>query len=147
MNLGAVMAGKDGDVKTLTEFGNCIGIGFQLKDDLLDAFGGEKFGKQVGGDIKSKKKTFLTLKAIELANKGHKHELKSLYSQESSLSGDERVACVLDIYEKYEIKRHTEDLIKLYFEKAFHQIKKIDAPLNRKALLKNYVELLIDRQS
>jgi geranylgeranyl diphosphate synthase type II len=52
----------------LYEFGENLGLAFQLQDDILDVYGDpEKFGKQVGGDILADKKTFLLIKARELA--------------------------------------------------------------------------------
>ena len=68
LQIGAVIGGaKSADARHLYEFGKNIGIAFQLQDDILDVFGdAEKFGKQVGGDILSNKKTFLLLKPLKL---------------------------------------------------------------------------------
>ena len=57
-----------------------MGIAFQLKDDLLDAFGNpDEFGKQIGGDIIANKKTFLYLKALQLANDKQKERLVNYF--------------------------------------------------------------------
>ena len=77
LELGAILAdAPEEDRKALREFGTNIGIGFQLKDDLLDAYADpEKFGKQVGGDIIANKKTFLLIKAREKAQGKTKKQL------------------------------------------------------------------------
>src|ERR1700744_2149787 len=78
LKIGALIGGADTeDAVLLQAFGEQLGVAFQLQDDILDVFGDpEKFGKQVGGDILSNKKTFLLLKALELADDGQSQELK-----------------------------------------------------------------------
>ena len=69
LKTGAIIGGgteKDQDL--LSEFGRCLGVAFQIQDDLLDTYGDTKmFGKKTGGDIVSNKKTYLLVKALELA--------------------------------------------------------------------------------
>ena len=67
LQMGAILGGaSEGNQHKLYEFGRNLGIAFQVQDDYLDAFGDPaKFGKQVGGDILSDKKTFLMIKALE----------------------------------------------------------------------------------
>ena len=83
LQIGGINAGASAEQQHhLYEFGKNIGISFQLKDDLLDVFGNpETFGKQVGGDIIANKKTFLYLKALQLANGSQRKQLIQLFSE------------------------------------------------------------------
>jgi geranylgeranyl diphosphate synthase type II len=80
LEMGAIIAdASDQDCKHIYDFGQHLGIAFQIQDDILDLYADpEKFGKQVGGDVISNKKTLLNLKAFELANTEQKGQLKEL---------------------------------------------------------------------
>ncbi|MBN3582565.1 polyprenyl synthetase family protein [Algoriphagus aestuarii] len=127
LKMGAILGGagkKESD--KLYEFGVNVGVGFQLKDDLLDVFADKaKFGKQVGGDIISNKKTFLLIKAIELA-KGKDEEELNYWLNESEFDKEEKVNAVKSIYEKLGIKAMTEAKMNSYFEQGFQQLENID---------------------
>ncbi|SEG23362.1 polyprenyl synthetase family protein [Algoriphagus boritolerans] len=126
LQLGAILAGaKKGDAEKLYEFGVNIGVGFQLKDDLLDVFADQaKFGKQVGGDIISNKKTFLLIKALELA-KGKDAEELNRWLSLKEFDKVEKVAAVRTLYEKLGIKSLTEAKMNSYFEAGFVQLEGI----------------------
>ena len=73
LELGGILSKmKDLDIKNLFQFGEFMGIGFQLQDDYLDVFGNKKFGKKIGGDILLNKKTYLLIKLLELTNENEK---------------------------------------------------------------------------
>ena len=97
MKMGAVIAGApEKDANHLYEFGKNIGIAFQLQDDILDTFGDpEKFGKKVGGDIAQNKKTYLLLKAMELAKGSRKQALSDLITQNYIEEATKIKACLL----------------------------------------------------
>ncbi|SFB61385.1 polyprenyl synthetase family protein [Algoriphagus aquimarinus] len=122
LQLGALLAGAEkDDAQKLYEFGMNIGVGFQLKDDLLDVFADQaKFGKQVGGDIISNKKTFLLIKALELAE-GKDAEALNYWLSQSDFDKEEKVQAVRGIYEKLGIKAITEAKMNSYFEAGFAQ--------------------------
>lgn len=126
LQLGAILAGAEkGDADKLYEFGVDIGVGFQLKDDLLDVFADQaKFGKQVGGDIISNKKTFLLIKALELAKGKDAEELNYWLSLKEFDKG-EKVAAVRALYEKLGIKWLTEAKMNSYFDAGFSQLESI----------------------
>ena len=126
LQLGAILAGAEkGDSEKLYAFGVNIGIGFQLKDDLLDVFADQaKFGKQVGGDIISNKKTFLLIKALELAEGKDSEELNHWLSLKE-FDKVEKVAAVRGLYEKLGIKSLTEAKMNSYFEAGFVQLEGI----------------------
>lgn len=126
LQLGALLAGAEKeDAQKLYDFGVNIGVGFQLKDDLLDVFADQaKFGKQVGGDIISNKKTFLLIKALELAKGKDADELNHWLSLRE-FDKDEKVSAVKGLYEKLGIKSLTESKMQSYFEIGFAQLESI----------------------
>ena len=81
LKLGAILAkAPPAETAKIYSFGENIGMAFQLQDDLLDVFGDEqKFGKEIGGDILSGKKTFLLLKAYEIATEKRKVRAGSVF--------------------------------------------------------------------
>jgi len=123
LEFGALMAGaSDHDAKCLYNFGVNVGIGFQLKDDLLDVYADKaKFGKQVGGDIISNKKTFLLIKAKELAKDDTRDKLHQLL-QSTTVENDIKVREVTAIYDKLDIKSLTEEKMSYYFEQGFEEL-------------------------
>ncbi|TDQ16221.1 geranylgeranyl diphosphate synthase type II [Algoriphagus boseongensis] len=126
LQLGAILAGAEKeDAQKLYDFGVNIGVGFQLKDDLLDVYADKaKFGKQVGGDIISNKKTFLLLKALELAEGADAKELNHWLSLQD-FNKEEKVNAVKGIYEKLGIKALTEAKMQYYFDSGFRQLESI----------------------
>lgn len=123
LQLGALLAGAgEEDVQHLYEFGVNIGLGFQLKDDLLDVYADkEKFGKQVGGDILANKKTYLLIKALELAQGDDKIALEN-WLQATAPVPEEKVRAVTAIYNRLKIRQHTLGIINDFFEKGFSQL-------------------------
>jgi len=146
LEYGAILANASAeDRNSLREFGTLAGIGFQLKDDLLDVYGdSDKFGKQVGGDIIANKKTYLLIKALELANPGQRQELEKWLNAKSFNDG-EKVAAVRAIYDVLGIRELTLDLIGDYFTMALGKLRHVSAPRPRKAALRQFAERLVDR--
>ncbi|MEM6633175.1 MAG: polyprenyl synthetase family protein [Bacteroidota bacterium] len=117
MSMGAMAAKAEMSlVEKFREFGEAMGLAFQLQDDLMDAFPPQNFGKQIGGDILERKKTYLYLKALELADPSSKDMLISLYREPGGTDG--KVEEVLTIFRNLDVKQHTEKLIQHYFESA-----------------------------
>lgn len=129
LQFGAMLAGAPKeDSEKLYSFGVNIGIGFQLKDDLLDVYADkEKFGKQVGGDIISNKKTFLLLKAKEIASGENKVSLENWISAKE-FDKVEKVNAVTAIYNNLGIKNLTESKMQEYFDKGFSQYENLKVP-------------------
>jgi geranylgeranyl diphosphate synthase type II len=129
LQFGAILAdAPEDEIQNLYDFGVNIGIGFQLKDDLLDVYADKaKFGKQVGGDIISNKKTFLLLKAKELATGKHKTELENWISAKD-FDKEEKVNGVTAIYDHLGIKGMTEAKMQEYFDKGFSQYAALQVP-------------------
>lgn len=147
LKLGAMLAGASSDqAEAVYNFGVSIGIGFQLKDDLLDVYADqEKFGKQVGGDILSNKKTFLLLKALELANADQKAKLNHWLAAVSFNKLD-KVEAVTAIYDEIGIKQLTAKKIDAFFDQGFTALEALDVHADRKRPLIAFTEYLIDRE-
>lgn len=148
LQYGAILGGASPeDAEHLYGFGVNIGIGFQLKDDLLDVYADKsKFGKQVGGDILSNKKTFLLIKARELAQGEQKAALEK-WLLATDFDKEEKVKAVTDIYDSLQIKNITEGKMEKYFDKAFAQLSslKVNNPEALEAL-KSLTYDLINRE-
>jgi geranylgeranyl diphosphate synthase type II len=145
LELGAILAdAPKADQIALREFGVNIGIGFQLKDDLLDVYADQKkFGKQVGGDIISNKKTFLLIKALEKAKGKQQKELKEWLSAKK-FNAKKKVAAITGIYDALGISELTEIKVNQYFEKGFDRLRAI-SPNN--SSLVDFTQELMARQA
>ena len=143
LQIGGITGGASKEEQDhLYNFGINIGIAFQLKDDLLDVFGNpETFGKQVGGDILANKKTFLYLKALELADDLRKEELQSHYT--SNNNSALKINAVKNIFKDLNVQEATSDLMNYYYKKAGTHLDAIDSENNLS--LKLFVEKLMDR--
>lgn len=148
LELGAILADAPAeDQKALRDFGVNIGIGFQLKDDLLDAYADpKKFGKQVGGDIIANKKTYLLIKALEKAKGKQKQELTALLSGKK-ISPQKKVKAVKIIYDSLDIPALTEKKSNQYFENGFKNLDSLQTAALAKTSLKKFTENLIARQA
>jgi geranylgeranyl diphosphate synthase, type II len=148
LELGAILADASlEDRKHLRDFGTSIGIGFQLRDDLLDAYADpKKFGKLVGGDIISNKKTYLLIKSLEKAQGVTKRKLLTWLSARKFRKA-EKVEAVRKIYDALDIAKLTERKIDLYFRKGFLSLEALQIEKSGKQQLRNFAENLIARQS
>ena len=145
LKIGAIIAdAPKSEADLLFSFGRDIGIAFQLKDDLLDAYGDQKtFGKRVGGDIISNKKTCLYLQALERSDKNIKMELVNLYTSKDvdQLTKVERVK---EIYTRLNIPSATNELIDKYYNKAMESLLLVSG---EKTELIRFAEMLKSRQN
>jgi len=148
LELGGIIAGADAEsTDHLREGGINIGIGFQLKDDLLDVYGDPaKFGKQVGGDIIANKKTFLLIEALEKAEGDLRTELTNWLSQKE-FDKTEKVQAVTAIYDQLNIRQITEERINNYFAKGFSNFEQVNALPERKDLLLTFAKQLVEREN
>lgn len=147
LKIGALIGGADEkDAALLQTFGEQIGIAFQLQDDILDVYGNpEKFGKQVGGDILSNKKTFLQIKALELANAEQSTALNKWFSG-TQFEAAEKIEAVTGIYDQLNIRHHAWETMHQYADKAFAALEAISLPSERKQYLRGFAEGLMVRE-
>jgi geranylgeranyl diphosphate synthase type II len=135
------------EADSLYQFGENLGIAFQLQDDILDVYGDPlKFGKQVGGDIISNKKTYLLIKALELAKGDDLMQLKSWISK-TDFNAEEKVNAVRNIYNKVGIKDLSEKLMQSYAQQALDNLDKINASKENKSILMDFADMLVKREN
>ncbi len=146
LKIGALLGGADNsDADFLYEFGRNIGLGFQLQDDLLDVYGDTAvFGKQIGGDIVANKKTFMLIKARELAKGEDKSRLNDLLFSKD-LERDKKLAAVTDIYNRLNIRNIVQNKIEELNQKALDYLNRVSVDEYKKSELKKLAEKLINR--
>jgi geranylgeranyl diphosphate synthase type II len=146
LELGALLAGAPRrERKALKEFGINLGIGFQLKDDLLDVYAdARKFGKQVGGDIIANKKTYLLITALQKARGADKKELLRWLGKDR-FNKKEKVKAVAALYSKLGVPIATEKKINTFFNKAYNSLRTIRHS-KEKDLLIAFTQALVSRQ-
>jgi geranylgeranyl diphosphate synthase type II len=147
LKTGAIIANAGAaDCDHIYNFGINIGLAFQLRDDLLDVYGvQEKFGKVSGGDIIAGKKTYLYLKALELAGTQSEY-FRQLYSSQNAGSKD-KVMKVKGIFDQLNIEILTRDLIDEYYQKALVDLSRISLPAEAMESLQEYTAGLMDRDN
>ena len=146
MKMGAIVAETSKENADLIyDFGLNLGIAFQLQDDFLDAFGDpETFGKQIGGDILENKKTYLYLKALEFGNSDDKDQLMHLFSIQPKDNSD-KIETVKTIFNESGASKATQEAIKVYTQKAFETLKKMNISEEKKQILYVFGEKLMNR--
>jgi geranylgeranyl diphosphate synthase type II len=146
LKIGALLGGADkSDANFLYEFGRNIGLAFQLQDDLLDVYGDAAvFGKQIGGDIVANKKTFMLIKALELAKGEDKTRLNDLLLLKD-LGRDKKVAAVTEIYNRLNIRNIVQNRIEELNQKALDYLSRVSVEEYKKSELKKLAEKLIKR--
>jgi geranylgeranyl diphosphate synthase type II len=146
LKMGVLAAnGKNEIAELLYSFGINLGIAFQLQDDLLDVFADQKkFGKKIGNDIVSNKKTFLLLKALELADKDTKAELLG-WINKKEFDAEEKIQSVKDIYNKLDIRNITTTNIENYYQSALKTVDEMDLPAPAKAELRGLALMIMQR--
>jgi geranylgeranyl diphosphate synthase type II len=148
MKIGALLGGApEQDAQHLGEFGRNMGIAFQLQDDLLDTFGEKaKVGKRIGGDILQNKKTYLVLKALELADEATATELTALLSSTVAEAEEEaKIARVTSLFDKLNIQEELHKIIRVYNDKALASLDAIELAEEQKAPLKAFLKSIMAR--
>lgn len=145
LQMGAILGGaSEGNQQHLYEFGKILGIAFQIQDDYLDAFGNpQKFGKQIGGDIVANKKTFLLIRALEVATNEQKNNLLQLMKENPSNKVDQ----TLSIFKICKVDDWAKQLKQQYIDIALQHLEAVAVTSIRKKGLYELVEYLIQRES
>lgn len=146
LKAGALIAdAPEEDCKQLYQFGEKIGLAFQLQDDYLDCYGDPAvFGKQIGGDICCAKKTFMLINAFNRANEAQKAELNRLLNEVDER--DEKVAGVLALYDELEIPALCRERMETLYAEARRIFDSLPIDAERKQPLWNYAEKLLNRK-
>jgi geranylgeranyl diphosphate synthase type II len=148
LQMGATVAGaNDADIRHLYDFGLNMGMSFQLQDDILDLYSDvEVFGKRHGGDIADNKKTYLYLKALELASEKDRKRLEHLFTLRMDHDEEEKIEEVQAIYDRLHVKEAVEQVMLDYDRKAIESLAAISLPEEKKKHLRAYAELLSGRK-
>lgn len=147
LQMGAICANaSEESQKHLYEFGKHVGIAFQILDDVLDVYADdEKFGKQVGGDIISNKKTFMLLDAFELANEAQTKELNHLlYSKD--ISNSDKIKQVTALYNALGVKELAIKEANKHTDIALKHLEELNANPTKKKALKEFALHLLNRE-
>lgn len=147
LKIGALIGGApEKDAQLLYDFGVNLGVAFQLQDDILDVYGDpEKFGKQVGGDILSNKKTYLLIKALELA-KDHQLETLQKWLNQQVFDPKEKVHAITALYNSLQVREESEKAMQNFADKAFSALSAINLPEDQKAQVHAFADSLLVRE-
>ena len=132
----------------LYRYGYDLGLAFQVADDWLDTFGDTKvFGKAIGGDILNNKKTWLMIKALELASPAEKEALYKAMEMPIETDGQKtaKIAEVKRIYAALNIEDIAKQEIIRLHRLALDHVAALNLPEEKQALLHNYATSLIGR--
>ena len=145
LELGGLIANKE---KSITDqlyiAGENFGISFQLMDDYLDVFGNAEFGKKIGGDISSNKKTYLIIKLLEKANSTDKESILKLMNDNKE--EENKIKFITDMMLKYQIDKIAKQKMDIYFEEGMNILSDISGNPDNILELKNYFEKIRDRK-
>lgn len=145
--IGAILGGAlPEDAENMYHFGKNLGIAFQLQDDILDVYGSpDKFGKQIGGDIISNKKTYLLLKALQIADRYKKEELAN-WIFAPKFDAIEKVQAVTEIYNYLNIRELAKKEFEKYYVQAFSYFDKVLVSEERKFEILSISRSLVGRE-
>ena len=147
LKIGAILGdASERDADLLYKYGEQVGLAFQLQDDLLDVYGDEKvFGKAIGGDITSNKKTYMLINALNRADARQREELMGWITA-TEFNRDEKIQAVTRLYNEIGIDQLAQERIAYYFEESRKHLDAICLPEERKQQLRRYTAEMMHRQ-
>lgn len=147
MKIGAILAdASKEDADNLYRFGEQIGLAFQLQDDYLDVYGDTRvFGKAIGGDITSNKKTYMLINAMLRANDTQRAELEKWISA-TEFDREEKIAAVTRLYNEIGIDKLAQEKINFYFEQSRKYLAAVSVAEDRKAEITAYAQRMMKRE-
>ena len=147
LKIGATLAGApEEDLDNLYKFGEQVGLAFQLQDDFLDVYGDSRvFGKAIGGDIVSNKKTYMLINAFNHANAAQREELMRWITAKT-FDREEKVAAVTRLYNEIGVDKLALDKIAYYFEQSKKYLDAVKVEEAKKTVLRQYAEKMMSRK-
>jgi geranylgeranyl diphosphate synthase type II len=147
VKMGAILADASAeDADNLYKFGEQIGLAFQLQDDFLDVYGDPAvFGKAIGGDITSNKKTFMLINAFNHATAEQREELTRWITAEQ-FDAAEKIAAVTRLYNEIGIDRMAKEKIEYYFAQSTQYLARVNVPEEHKQELIAYTHDMMKRE-
>lgn len=146
LKIGAILGDASAeDADNLYRFGEKIGLAFQLQDDFLDVYGDPKvFGKAIGGDIVSNKKTYMLINAFNRANAQQRAELER-WTQLKDFDRQEKIDAVTALYNDMGIDRLAQDKMATYYEESKKYLAAVQVPAEKKRELTAYAQQMMKR--
>ncbi len=147
VKIGAIMADAPAeDTENLYKFGESIGLSFQLQDDYLDVYGDPKvFGKAIGGDITSNKKTYMLINAFNKAEGADKEKL-TRWINAKEFDREEKVKAVTALYNKLGIDKMAKAKMEQYYNDAIAYLDKVNVSDDKKQALRQYADMMMKRE-
>lgn len=148
LKMGGLLAGApSADLEALYDFGEQLGLAFQLQDDYLDVYGDFKvFGKRIGGDILCNKKTYMLINAQLRANSAQRQELESWLAA-TDFDEEQKISSVTRLYDEIGIPELAQQKIQFYYDLAEKSLAKVALPKEAKQNLWAYAQEMLNRQS
>ncbi len=148
LEIGAVIGGAiEDDIVKLGEFGRCMGIAFQLQDDLLDCFSDESiFGKKRGGDIIASKKTMLAIITFEKLSSVDKKQFIELYNNRN-IDETYKVEKILNYYTRVNVQKDIKDIIDEYFDRAILSLESVEVDKSKKVVMSQILNRILTRNN
>lgn len=144
--IGAILGGASvEECQKIYHFAQELGVAFQLQDDLLDSYGDERLGKKIGGDILEGKKTCLMLNAMSRASEQDREILRHTHL-DKSLSDEEKISRVREVYNRYDIPKLVEQQISLRFDRALSILDSLSLPAANTEHLRIFARGLVGRK-
>ncbi|MES5005552.1 polyprenyl synthetase family protein [Prevotella disiens] len=145
--MGALLADASAeDAENLYKFGEQIGLAFQLQDDYLDVYGDSKvFGKKIGGDITSNKKTYMLITAFNRANDKQRAELEE-WINKTAFDTEEKIAAVTRLYNEIGVDKLAKEKMDYYYEQGKQYLQAVKLPEEQKKELLAYAADMMSRQ-
>lgn len=150
IQMGAIIGGANiENQKHIYEFAKNFGVAFQLQDDVLDTFGQTaQVGKRIGGDIIQNKKTYMYLKALELADESQQELLKTYYDQNATTIDDnQKVKEVTQIFKDTNVVEYSRQIIEAYRDLAISHLNACDIDKDIKQQLTIFIDQMVHRDN
>ncbi len=146
MKIGGIISGaSEKQINHLYESGKYLGLAFQIQDDFLDSYGDtETFGKTIGGDILSNKKTFLLVYTLGHLPEGRKKEMMKILDAPIT-NNREYISTIKSFYDSVNIQKITKNMIADYFRKGMDELAKTKVSTERRKGLEELITSLISR--
>ncbi len=146
LKMGALLAdAPTADCEALYQFGEKIGLAFQLQDDYLDVYGNFKtFGKRIGGDILCNKKTFMLINALQKAAPNQRAELERWIAARE-YDEEEKIRAVTRLYTEIGVDRAAVERMNAYYAEAEACLARVALPQERKQILWQYAQSMLGR--
>lgn len=145
LKLGAILGNATSEqLEVLEGISRPVGIAFQLRDDLLSAFGqGEKLGKPVGNDLRAGKRTLLVTEAIRLMSAEQKRDFERVLG--NSEATDEQVAEAIQLLISCGAKQKIEARLQGLIQQASDRMRRSPLSPEGVALVEDLIQLMVRR--